>query len=156
MNNYFPHIIHDSTLHYLVYFVAGMNVLFMLSVHNYKSVGVFLFVAGCLLVYRKNIILTLLVAMLICNIYYFFSSHIKQRDGFKKKKVKKKIKKKVERVVDGEGEDADGSGGSGGSDGSDGGGGSGQSGSGVDQTIKQNIDAIMRDMVIVRKQLTTV
>ena len=98
-----------------------MNVLFMLSIHNFKSVGVFVFVAGCLLIYRKNIIFTLVVAMLSCNIYYYFFSHLKQHDGFKKRKKKKTT--------------TDDSG---------------------DQTIKQSIDAIKRDMILVKNQLTTI
>jgi hypothetical protein len=68
------------------YFIACVNVVYLVISDHLISVGLFLFTAICLIIYRKDTMTTLVVAMVICDLYYITTF---RKEGFKKGKKKK-------------------------------------------------------------------
>ena len=85
MTKYVKQAINNPLFQYLVYSLAGINVFYMLISYNFSYFGVFAFTAIYILICRKNIVLTLIIAMVISNIYFW--TYYKP-EGFKKKKKK--------------------------------------------------------------------
>ena len=86
MTKYVKQAINNPLFQYLVYSLAGIHVFYMLISYNLSYVGVFVFTAIYMLICRKNIVLTLIIAMVISNIIYLWTYY--KPEGFKKKKKK--------------------------------------------------------------------
>ena len=88
MTKYVKQAINNPLFQYLVYSLAGIHVFYMLISYNFSYFGVFAFTAIYMLICRKNIVLTLIIAMVISNIYFW--TYYKP-EGFKGKGKSKGI-----------------------------------------------------------------
>ena len=85
----------NTYFQYFVYLLAGINVLYVLTSNDFLCIGAFIFTAVCMLVYSKNIIVTLVVWLVICNMYIVTYHTQECFKGFFKKKKRKQQEPEV-------------------------------------------------------------